>query len=92
MVYACRICTFDEIAENKCVYRNDRLVKTRQVGEILVSNGLANVDDREQVGVTADLGTDPTLVSFLFSVIQCVFTLRFQAHSNIPCPNCGNEE
>jgi DNA-directed RNA polymerase II subunit RPB9 len=77
MVYACRICTFDEIAENKCVYRNDRLVKTRRVGGLLVHNGPANEDDREQVGVTADLGTDPTLVPFLFSVIQCVLILRF---------------
>ncbi|KAJ6588047.1 hypothetical protein B0H19DRAFT_1097803 [Mycena capillaripes] len=44
MVYACRICTYDEIGENKCVYRNDLLTVTK-----------------EQVGVTTDLGTDPTL-------------------------------
>ncbi|KAJ7628341.1 hypothetical protein FB45DRAFT_918063 [Roridomyces roridus] len=60
MVYACRICTYDEdsTSENKCVYRNDLLNVTK-----------------EQVGVTTDLGTDPTL-----------------AHSNIPCPQCGNED
>ncbi|KAJ7766358.1 hypothetical protein DFH07DRAFT_809690 [Mycena maculata] len=44
MVYACRICTYDELVENKCVYRNDLLTVTK-----------------EQVGVTTDLGTDPTL-------------------------------
>ncbi|KAJ6625199.1 hypothetical protein B0H10DRAFT_2212204 [Mycena sp. CBHHK59/15] len=46
MVYACRICTYDELVENKCVYRNDLLTVTK-----------------EQVGVTTDLGTDPTLAS-----------------------------
>ncbi|KAF8916731.1 hypothetical protein CPB85DRAFT_1289291 [Mucidula mucida] len=44
MVYACRICAYDEIGENACVYRNDLLTVTK-----------------EQVGVTTDLGTDPTL-------------------------------
>ncbi|KAI0783239.1 hypothetical protein C8Q75DRAFT_784499 [Abortiporus biennis] len=44
MVYACRICVYDEITENKCVYRNDLLTVTK-----------------EQVGVTNDLMTDPTL-------------------------------
>ncbi|RDX39960.1 hypothetical protein OH76DRAFT_1413272 [Lentinus brumalis] len=44
MVYACRICAYDEIGENQCVYRNDLLTVTR-----------------EQVGVTADLASDPTL-------------------------------
>jgi len=44
MVYACRICAYDEIGENKCVYRNDLLTVTK-----------------EQVGVTSDLGSDPTL-------------------------------
>ncbi|KZT64881.1 hypothetical protein DAEQUDRAFT_698048 [Daedalea quercina L-15889] len=33
MVYACRICNYDEIGENKCVYRNDLLTVTKeQVG------------------------------------------------------------
>ncbi|KAF9793188.1 hypothetical protein BJ322DRAFT_1033234 [Thelephora terrestris] len=58
MVYACRICPYDEIGENKCVYRNDLLTVTK-----------------EQKGVTTDLGTDPTL-----------------AHSNMTCPNCGNQD
>ncbi|KAF7377680.1 DNA-directed RNA polymerase subunit [Mycena sanguinolenta] len=48
MVYACRICTYDELVENKCVYRNDLLTVTK-----------------EQVGVTTDLGSDPTLASAL---------------------------
>ncbi|KAJ7612336.1 hypothetical protein DFH06DRAFT_1243653 [Mycena polygramma] len=52
MVYACRICTYDEIGENKCVYRNDLLTVTK-----------------EQVGVTTDLGTDPTLVSSFSCVL-----------------------
>ncbi|KAH8112900.1 hypothetical protein DFH11DRAFT_1604542 [Phellopilus nigrolimitatus] len=35
MVFACRICDFDEIGENKCVYRNDLLTVTKeQVGVI----------------------------------------------------------
>ncbi|KAJ7216374.1 hypothetical protein GGX14DRAFT_604503 [Mycena pura] len=44
MVYACRICQYEELSDNKCVYRNDLLTVTK-----------------EQVGVTTDLGTDPTL-------------------------------
>ncbi|KAF7369050.1 DNA-directed RNA polymerase subunit [Mycena venus] len=48
MVYACRICAYDELVENKCVYRNDLLTVTK-----------------EQVGVTTDLGSDPTLASTL---------------------------
>ena len=31
MVYACRICEYDEIGENKCVYRNDLLTVTKYV-------------------------------------------------------------
>jgi hypothetical protein len=31
MVYACRICPYDEEAENKCVYRNDLLTVTKCV-------------------------------------------------------------
>jgi len=31
MVYSCRICEYDEIAENKCVYRNDLLTVTKYV-------------------------------------------------------------
>ena len=31
MVYACRICEYDEIGENKCVYRNDLLTVTKCV-------------------------------------------------------------
>ncbi|KAJ7064822.1 hypothetical protein C8F01DRAFT_1128324 [Mycena amicta] len=59
MVYACRICPYEEDGGNRArVYRNDLLTVTK-----------------EQVGVTTDLGTDPTL-----------------AHSNIACPNCGNED
>ncbi|KAK2460861.1 hypothetical protein APHAL10511_007331 [Amanita phalloides] len=35
MVYACRICPYDEIGENKCVYRNDLLKVTKeQIGVI----------------------------------------------------------
>ncbi|CAK5279187.1 unnamed protein product [Mycena citricolor] len=51
MVYACRICAYEEMGENKCVYRNDLLTVTK-----------------EQVGVTNDLGTDPTLAH---STIPC---------------------
>jgi RNA polymerases M/15 Kd subunit len=29
MVYACRICAYDEINDNKCVYRNDLLTVTK---------------------------------------------------------------
>ncbi|KAI0088388.1 hypothetical protein BDY19DRAFT_950642 [Irpex rosettiformis] len=30
MLYACRICTYDEIGENQCVYRNDLLTVTKE--------------------------------------------------------------
>ena len=29
MVYACRICNYDEMVDNKCVYRNDLLTVTK---------------------------------------------------------------
>jgi DNA-directed RNA polymerase II subunit RPB9 len=29
MVYACRICDYDEIGDNQCVYRNDLLTVTK---------------------------------------------------------------
>jgi hypothetical protein len=33
MVHACRICPYDEIAENKCVYRNDLLTVTKYASQ-----------------------------------------------------------
>ncbi|KAI0752579.1 hypothetical protein C8Q80DRAFT_1147052 [Daedaleopsis nitida] len=30
MVYACRICAYDEIGENQCVYKNDLLTVTKE--------------------------------------------------------------
>lgn len=65
MVYACRICPYDEIAENKCVYRNDLLTVTKCVLRSFVLIPLSVCfffAFREQKGVTTDLGTDPTLV------------------------------
>ncbi|EAU85382.2 DNA-directed RNA polymerase II [Coprinopsis cinerea okayama7 len=44
LAYACRICSYEEVVENKCVYKDDLLTVTK-----------------EQVGVTTDLGSDPTL-------------------------------
>ncbi|KAI6126808.1 hypothetical protein EDD17DRAFT_1557097 [Pisolithus thermaeus] len=54
MVYACRICRYDEIGDNKCVYRNDLLTVTK-----------------EQVGVTTDLGSDPTLAHENITCPRC---------------------
>ncbi|KAI0357729.1 hypothetical protein OH77DRAFT_1421834 [Trametes cingulata] len=54
MVYACRICAYDEIGENQCVYRNDLLTVTK-----------------EQVGVTNDLGSDPTLAHAKMTCPKC---------------------
>lgn len=64
MVYACRICEYDEIGENKCVYRNDLLTVTKYVlrSFALLSLSMYFFARREQKGVTTDLGTDPTLV------------------------------
>ena len=64
MVYACRICQYDEIGENKCVYRNDLLTVTKCVLRRLafLPFTLSFFALREQKGVTTDLGTDPTLV------------------------------
>jgi DNA-directed RNA polymerase II subunit RPB9 len=64
MVYACRICPYDEIAENKCVYRNDLLTVTKCVlrSFVLMQLSVCFFVFREQKGVTTDLGTDPTLV------------------------------
>ncbi|CAA7263261.1 unnamed protein product [Cyclocybe aegerita] len=65
MVYACRICQYDEMVENKCVYRNDLLTVTK-----------------EQVGITTDLGADPTLAHSRDNA----------SLSNIVCPQCGNDD
>ena len=67
MVYACRICPYDEIAENKCVYRNDLLTVTKCVlrNFVLMPLSVCFFAFREQKGVTTDLGTDPTLVRFV---------------------------
>ncbi|EPQ51866.1 hypothetical protein GLOTRDRAFT_80865 [Gloeophyllum trabeum ATCC 11539] len=54
MVYACRICAYDEVGENQCVYRNDLLTVTK-----------------EKVGVTTDLGSDPTLAHSNISCPRC---------------------
>ena len=64
MVYACRICEYDEIGENKCVYRNDLLTVTKCVLRSFAFLPLSVLFFvfREQKGVTTDLGTDPTLV------------------------------
>lgn len=64
MVYACRICQYDEIGENKCVYRNDLLTVTKCVLRrfVFASLNVRFFAVREQKGVTTDLGTDPTLV------------------------------
>ncbi|KAL5514591.1 hypothetical protein ACEPAG_1907 [Sanghuangporus baumii] len=59
MVYACRICDYDEIGENKCVYRNDLLTVTK-----------------EQMGVIADVASDPTL----------------SHSTDQTCPNCGHHD
>ncbi|KAJ6466930.1 hypothetical protein C8R45DRAFT_480735 [Mycena sanguinolenta] len=59
MVYACRICTYDELVENKCVYRNDLLTVTKYVCQFSSLRWPTSL--REQVGVTTDLGSDPTL-------------------------------
>jgi len=64
MVYACRICEYDEIGENKCVYRNDLLTVTKYVlrSFAFLLFIVWFFACREQKGVTTDLGTDPTLV------------------------------
>ena len=64
MVYACRICEYDEIGENKCVYRNDLLTVTKYVlrSSAFLPLSVCFLARREQKGVTTDLGTDPTLV------------------------------
>ena len=64
MVYACRICEYDEIGENKCVYRNDLLTVTKYVlrNSAFLPLSVCFLARREQKGVTTDLGTDPTLV------------------------------
>ncbi|KAK0229973.1 hypothetical protein ARMGADRAFT_536382 [Armillaria gallica] len=54
MVYACRICAYDDEGENQCVYRNDYLTVTK-----------------EQVGITTDLGSDPTLAHSNLPCPQC---------------------
>lgn len=95
MVYGCRICQYDEMVDNSCVYRNDLLTVTKCVSSALESFHPYVTIFREQVGVTTDLGADATLVrragfnSFKLSLLLIPYG---QAHSNIPCPKCGNDE
>ncbi|KAH9833456.1 uncharacterized protein C8Q71DRAFT_773519 [Rhodofomes roseus] len=48
MVYACRICNYDEIGENKCVYRNDLLTVTKEqvgvTGDLMNDTTLAHAN------------------------------------------------
>jgi len=62
IVYACRICQYNEIVENQLVYRNDLLTVTKCVSVSAKDDPFADRSRREQVGVTADLGADATLV------------------------------
>lgn len=62
MVYGCRICQYDELVDNKCVYRNDLLTVTKCVFVMYVCHFFWPHVLREQVGVTTDLGADATLV------------------------------
>jgi DNA-directed RNA polymerase II subunit RPB9 len=62
MVYGCRICQYDEMVDNSCVYRNDLLTVTKCVFFTLHSFRSSLTAFREQVGVTTDLGADATLV------------------------------
>lgn len=93
MVYACRICQYDEIGDNSCVYKNDLLTVTKWVARP-IAFPVELKKPREQVGVTTDLGSDPTLVRFsIFWISTDPTSSRYQqAHSNIPCPRCGHEE
>lgn len=77
MVYACRICAYDEIGDNKCVYRNDLLTVTKYATSAHCCRFLTPACYREQVGVTTDLGSDPTLVSQRHALyLQTLLRLR----------------
>ncbi|EIW79622.1 hypothetical protein CONPUDRAFT_90969 [Coniophora puteana RWD-64-598 SS2] len=39
MVYACRICTYDEDVDNACVYRNDLLTVTKEQKGVVTDLG-----------------------------------------------------
>ncbi|TFK75524.1 hypothetical protein BDN72DRAFT_831784 [Pluteus cervinus] len=54
MLYACRICQYEEVGEDACVYRNDLLTVTK-----------------EKIGITTDLGGDPTLAHSNISCPRC---------------------
>ncbi|KAJ2157665.1 DNA-directed RNA polymerase II core subunit rpb9 [Coemansia sp. RSA 552] len=48
LMFACRNCNFEEVADNNCVFRHEVLHTPRQV-------------DNEKTMVITDLGSDPTL-------------------------------
>ena len=62
IVYACRICQYSEIVENQLVYRNDLLTVTKYASVPVQDVPFSDASQREQVGVTTDLGADATLV------------------------------
>ncbi|EIN14584.1 hypothetical protein PUNSTDRAFT_49325 [Punctularia strigosozonata HHB-11173 SS5] len=83
MVSACRVCAYEEIGDNQCVYRNDLLTVTK-----------------EKIGVTTDLGTDPTLAHAQIECPDCHHedAVYFQDQSKrketrmilfYVCTNCG---
>jgi hypothetical protein len=83
MVYACRICDYDESGDNKCVYRNDLLTVTKcDLCPILVNSMLRGYF-REQVGVTTDLGSDPTLVRHIISISSPMSIISYDNFENI---------
>lgn len=82
LVYACRICQYDEIGENMCVYRNDLVTVTKWVVQLIGFVLLTDPVCREQAGVTIDLGHDPTLVRLaIFPIVPST-----DVHLHIPAP------
>ncbi|KAF9045400.1 DNA-directed RNA polymerase II [Panaeolus papilionaceus] len=40
ILYACRMCPFEDVVENKCIYRNDLLTVTKE--KVGITHGLAD--------------------------------------------------
>lgn len=75
MVHACRICPYDEIAENKCVYRNDLLTVTKYAPQSFAFFSLrvrfSHLESRRASRMTS-ARTQPWCVPFVSEVVNCI--------------------
>ena len=78
MVHACRICPYDEIAENKCVYRNDLLTVTkyafRSFAFLPLSARFSRLGSRRELQLTL-ARIQLWCIPFTLKTVNCIYKL-----------------